>query len=126
MASFYMDSYKVNSDESISITFIEKYKKMFIFNNSYQLTISPKGLIFMECNLVKLKGFTDTSVASIIPAYQILLKYYVEGKNSIIKSIDLGYRIKVGASGSKTPEWRVVMGDGKTEFFDNQGQKKDS
>lgn len=123
ISNLYVDSYKINPDKSISITFIEQYKKVFIFNNSFHFNISQKGLTLLECNLVKVKGFVNNSKTSIVPAYQILLKYYVDGKNRIIENIDLGYRIKVGGNGSKTPEWRVKMEDGTTEFFDNQGQR---
>lgn len=127
ISNLYLDSYKTNSDKSVSITFIEKYKNLYIFKNYIELKITEKGLVFMECNLVKLIGF-DTEKVKINPVYQLLLKYFVEGKNRTIEKTDLGYELDTGVKGSKTPEWRIKMEDGTIEYFDFQGQKnkKDS
>jgi regulatory protein YycI of two-component signal transduction system YycFG len=121
-SNLYLESYKTNFDESVTIRFIEKYNNFYIFNNYIELKITEKGLVFMECNLAKFMGF-ETAKVTINPAYQLLLKYFVEGENRTIEKIDLGYELEKDVKGSKTPEWRIEMEDGTIECFNHLGQK---
>jgi hypothetical protein len=120
--NLYLETYKTNFDESVSIRFIEKYKNLYIFNNYIELKLTKKGLVFMEWNMAKLTGF-DKAKVPVNPAYQLLLKYFVEGKNRTIEEIDLGYELEKDVMGSKIPEWRIKMEDGTIECFNHLGQK---
>ena len=120
----YVDYYKLNLDKSVNVIFIEKLEGKYIFDNTVSFKITNKGLKVLKCNLVKVKDF-DKKV-NIVPAYQILLKYFITGNKTSINRIDLGYEFgsNVGVNGDKTPEWRILLGDGNKIFFDNQGLKK--
>ena len=79
----------------------------------------------MRCNLVKVIGF-DNKKVPIVPAYQLLLKNFIEGNQNVIDGIDLGYEFgfDMSKNGLKTPVWRVKLKDGTSIFFDKQGEKK--
>jgi len=126
-SEFYLDDYYINPDKSITYAFYEKYKGYLLYNSFITVMISKNGITNIQCGLIKVNNlnYTDTKI---IPAYTVLLKNFTDGKNTIIKSIDLGYRGSYTAVSqtefSENLVWRVKMGDGTVQRFSiNNGTK---
>jgi len=111
-------SEKNNADGSITIYYKQRYKGFLIFYNEAEVTITEKGITSFRCKLIK--PLEITSSRKVVPAYQILLKHFVKGDNTIITSIDLGFAASFHESSVQVSEalvWRIGIEGQKPMYF---------
>jgi regulatory protein YycI of two-component signal transduction system YycFG len=118
-----LDEYKKNSDETFIFVFIEKYKDFFLYDNKIILNILEGGKNNIKSSIKKVKGFTKTP-SEIMPAHQVLLKYFYNKKGVTIRSIDIGFKgFGIGEHDLENketfqgPAWRIVIDDGRKIFL---------
>lgn len=124
VSEIYVDTYEKNYDGTVTIAFKEKHKKYIVFNNDITITINKNGITQLKCSLIKIIGFDDTKIKKIVPAYQILLRNYIQhSRTTTITDIDIGFNFtgftkgKRGTSTSIIPIWRVREQNGTDKFF---------
>jgi hypothetical protein len=103
-----VDSLKKVSNGLLSVTFIENYRKFFLFDNKVEVLISEKGITEMKGSRI---GSFAVGKRKILPAHQILIKNAVKLSNSTITRIDLGFK-------GQNPAWRVTLENGESLSFD--------
>lgn len=123
ISAYMLDDYIANPDGSISLVFIEKYKKFPVYGNRLAITVVSEGIRSIEFNCRKIKGLIRESPVKVIPVYQILLKEYNTGKSAVILKIDLGYRGMAGhdpemLESSEGPVWRIVTREDGARYFE--------
>lgn len=123
MSRFILDKHVKHTDSNgDTYIFIEKYKNFLIYDNRISVSITQKGIVNIDLNIRKIKGFTKTA-SPVMPAHQALLKNFYEKKDIIIKSVDIGYKGFGNDRGEQEtkeifhgPAWRIITADG-TEVF---------
>lgn len=123
MSRFILDRHIKHPDNNMdTYIFIEKYKNFLIYDNRISISIAQKGIVDIEVNIRKIKGFTKTA-SPVMPAHQALLKNFYKKKDIIIKSVDIGYKGFENEHGEQEtkeifhgPAWRIITADG-TEVF---------
>ncbi len=103
--------------QSITVTMLSTYKSSVFFDIYIIAEADVTGIRKVECSIREIEGFSEPK--QIIPAYQILLKYYGR-EGETITDIDFGYKlhkIEPGAQGYDIPVWRIRTGDGSVRFF---------
>lgn len=111
-------SEKSNADGSITIYYKQRYKGFLIFYNEAEITITEKGITSFRCKLIK--PLEISSSKKIVPAYQILLKHFLKGDNTIITSIDLGFAASFHESSVQASEalvWRIGIEGQEPLYF---------
>jgi hypothetical protein len=123
ISNFILDEYAKNSNETVTLVFIEKYKGFFVYDNKISVNISENGIKNITLNIKKIKGFTKTP-SVIMPAHQVLLKYFYSKKDITIKSIDIGFKGFDGGDDEQEsketfqgPAWRITTDDGRKIFL---------
>ncbi|MCX7922114.1 MAG: two-component system regulatory protein YycI [Clostridia bacterium] len=112
------DRYIKQPDGSVKIAFKEIYKDYIIFSNEFEIEISDRGIRKLKGRLIKVNG-EQSKGNNIVPAYQILLRYYTERKSTIV-GIDIGFNCEFrpeGISSSTSPVWRIRTGEGSEQYF---------
>jgi len=99
------------------IRLVKKYRTVLLFDARIEAEADEEGIVKLRFNDREIQRFTD--LKPIIPAYQILLKYFaVEG--AVIKGIDFGYKmykIDPEAQGYDVPVWRIATDAGNARYF---------
>jgi len=123
ISNFILDEYAKNSNETVTLVFIEKYKGFFVYDNKISVNISENGIKNITLNIKKIKGFTKTPSVN-MPAHQVLLKYFYSKKDITIKSIDIGFKGFDGGDDEQEsketfqgPAWRITTDDGRKIFL---------
>ncbi len=122
VTDYTLDTYKINSDKTVTFTFYEKYKSFFIFSNKAEITLSSKGVIRLECSVIGKKSLenTDSSI-SIVPAYQILLRHFSKASNTVIQDIEIGFLCTYlngeNSYSSIPPVWRIIIEGEEPRYF---------
>ncbi|HEX3029166.1 MAG TPA: two-component system regulatory protein YycI [Clostridia bacterium] len=114
VTDFYLDYASTNSNKSVTYVFNEKYKDFLLYSSFITVMVSDKGVTDIQSYFIKVKSLTYTNT-KIVPAYQVLIKNFIKGNKSVIRSIDLGFRgLHLGEKGefSENVVWRVKTGDG--------------
>ncbi|RCX09088.1 regulatory protein YycI of two-component signal transduction system YycFG [Anaerobacterium chartisolvens] len=132
VTDYALDTYKINSDKTVTFTFYEKYKSFFIFSNRAEITLSAKGVTRLECRVIGKKSLENTrSSISIVPAYQILLRHFSKGSNTVIQDIEIGFLCTYlngeSSYSSIPPVWRIIVqGEGPRYFSAFDGHEIES
>ena len=94
-----------------------------MYDNKISVNISENGIKNITLNIKKIKGFTKTP-SVIMPAHQVLLKYFYSKKDITIKSIDIGFKGFDGGDDEQEsketfqgPAWRITTDDGRKIFL---------
>lgn len=117
-----IDLYSINEDGSITIEFVQTYKDFFVYDNYIKATVTKNGITEMKCSNKRVKGFSTGKAVKIMPAYQVLLKNFGKGDESVITNIDLGYKGIINMEkdmkeSREVPVWRVKIQDGTKRYF---------
>lgn len=106
-----------NDDGSVTISFIEEYNDLLIFDNYCSITMTSRGISRLFYGRRQIIEFS-TEVEDRIYAYQALLSYFKQDNNNcIITNIDIGYKIsdeenQAGNESSEmSPVWRIRIKD---------------
>lgn len=116
---------KYNSDGSITLYYKQKYKGFLIFYNEAEVTITEKGITGFRCKFIKPLGIA--AAKKIVPAYQILLKHFDGGDNTVITSIDAGFVGSFHQSSVQASEalvWRIGIDGQKPLYFNAVNAEK--
>jgi hypothetical protein len=120
VTDFYLDYERTNPNKSVTYVFNEKYKDFLLYSSFITVKVSDKGITDIQSYFIKVKSLTYTNT-KIVPAYQVLIKNFIKGNRTVIRSIDLGFRgLYLGEKGefSENVVWRVKTGDGsKTPMY---------
>ncbi|MGI6778235.1 MAG: two-component system regulatory protein YycI [Acetivibrionales bacterium] len=112
MSSYILDFYKEQEDGSVRVRFTEKYRRFLVFDNYVEIEASSKGIDYIECKYKEVKGFLNEE-AIVMPAYQVLLKNFMESKGTVITAIDIGFKgfesDRDMKQSSEGPAWRVTL-----------------
>jgi len=127
ISRYILDEYVKSSNESVSCTFIEKYRNLLAFDNKVILSINKKGVTRLIWNNKKVRGFSSYST-KIMPAYQVLLKNFNDNEKLVITNIDLGFKGFDPAQDLKEsqerPKWRVMIRGRAPKYFNARDGKE--
>lgn len=121
ISSYRLDRQNRDKAGEVSLHFIEKFGKHYVYDSYINVVISERGvksLIFSKKNIKKLSSGT----VNVMPAHQVLLKNFnSRGENIIIVAMDIGYKsFAEEAEAVETqewPKWRIVFEDGTERYF---------
>lgn len=123
LASFEIDRYENNPDNTVTITMRERYKKMLIYDNYVKAVISENGVTYLDIKYKKIKSFMEDGKS--IPAYQAILSNFTSNNKTNIISIDYVFINQETDKNSKLlmdyPAWRVGTSSGDRFFGANDG-----
>lgn len=112
-SSYILDEKRVNSDGSIYLSYLEKYKGFLVFDNYTRVTVTDNGITAIVMQKRQITGLSATKTSNIATAYQVLLGNYDGSIAATITSIDIGYKetgiedLNGMESSEQFPAWRV-------------------
>ena len=123
-SSYILDEKKVNSDGSIYLSYLEKYKGFLVYDNYTRVTATEKGITGIVAQRRHITGLSALKTSNIATAYQVLLGNYDGSTAATITGIDIGYKDS-GAqdmngieSSEQLSAWRVkVKEDAEPRYF---------
>lgn len=112
-SSYILDEKKANSDGSIYLSYLEKYKDFLVYDNYTRVIITEKGVTRIEMQKSHIIRQSPEKTGDIATAYQVLLGNF-DGKTSVtITGIDIGYKAAGTQdanglqSSEQLPAWRI-------------------
>lgn len=124
--AYHLDRYKVNDDGSVTVLFIEKFRKFLVYDNYLEITLTNNGITRVICSYKKTGSLEEDRLSGkkLIDAYIMLIKNFEGANNITITGIDLGFKKPSSKSDVKVMSlnlyWRVTLSDGR-EFYFNAG-----
>lgn len=112
-SSYILDEKKINSDGSVYLGFLEKYKGFLVYDNYIRAVATEKGITGITAQRRHITGLSAVKTTNITAAYQVLLGNYDGSTASTIMGIDIGYKDTGGQdmngmeSTEQLPAWRV-------------------
>ena len=115
VSSYILDEKKVNSDDSIYLSYLEKYKGFLVYDNYARVTAIEKGITGIVAQRRHITGLSTLKTSNITTAYQVLLGNYDGSTAATITGIDIGYKdsgvldLNGIESSEQLPVWRVKI-----------------
>jgi len=112
---YIVDELQKNKDGSVSVTYIESFDGMLIFDNYCSVIVTDKGITQIEYCKRQIIGFSPQIAENQADAYQVLLSHFTEASSVVITGIDIGYKYSCDnmmehvQSTEKLPLWRVKI-----------------
>lgn len=116
ISTYHLNSNTKNPDGSIDLTFLEKYKTFLVMDNYVKLTITNKGITYLECKARKVKGLVKNE-NNFKNVHQILLMNFTEGSDIVITGIELGFAKEDAGELSESLVWQIKTESGITKYF---------
>jgi regulatory protein YycI of two-component signal transduction system YycFG len=116
-SSYILDEKKINSDGSIYLRYLEKYKGFPVYDNYTEVTVTQKGITYIEMQRRHIICLSSTRIDGITTAYQVLLGNFDGSESVTITGIDIGYKdngiqdMDGIESSEQLPAWRVIIKD---------------
>jgi len=111
VTEYHIDLLKIRTESAVTLILSQRYKDLIVFDNYINATVTKQGIINLECKYKKIKN-SSSEAMRIMPAHQVLLKNFYEGKEAVINRIDIGYKGYNQEQGirtfSESPTWRII------------------
>jgi len=124
ISGFRTDYIAENTDSGYNIQYVLDYKGSLVFDSRVEVVIDGGGGVTeIAISYRDIKSTSPDQLMDVIPAYQVVLKNYVEG-GAAIESIDIGFMGQNTARDNPFIEseegavWRVRLADGSVRFFE--------
>jgi len=120
ISAYKLDRQSRNEAGEVSLHYIEKFGKHFVYDSYIDIVIGEKGVKSLNYSKKNFKKLSSDAV-NVMPAHQVLLKNLNKEENVVIVAIDIGY--KSFAKDDETvetqewPKWRIVFEDGTESYF---------